>query len=177
MNRTDRIQEVLRLEGLADAAKRRAAEHRAALDAEARAELEQHGTAPSWRLADIGTVTLPVTKEAPVIADIEALTRWCLDRYPSEVETVHQIRASFQAALLGRLMCDGDVVVDPATGEIVPGMAVRAGGMPQSLSIRPSRPARAAAAAAGAALLDSMLLAEAEVPGHLEPSDVPDGAL
>lgn len=175
MNRTDRVREILRLEGLADAAKKRAAEHRAALDAEARTELEQHGTAPSWRLPDIGTVTLPLTKEAPVIADIEALTKWCLERHPDEVETVHQVRASFQAALLARVVCDGDVVVDPATGEIVPGVAVRVGGVPQSLSIRPSRTARAAYAAAAAELLDGLALLAEEVPGHLEPSDVPDG--
>jgi len=177
MNRTERVQEVLRLEGLAAAAKDRAAEHRAALDADARAELQREGTAPSWRLADIGTVALPVSKEAAVIADIEALTRWCLLRCPGEVEIVHQIRASFQTALLGRVVCDGDVVVDPDTGEIVPGMAVRAGGMPQSLTIRASRDARAVFAAAGAQLLDELLAVADEVPGHLDPTDVPDGAL
>ncbi|TDC48847.1 hypothetical protein E1258_27630 [Micromonospora sp. KC207] len=175
MNRTERVQEVLRLEGLADAAKKRAAEHRAALDADARAELEREGTAPSWRLPDIGTVALAVSKEAPVVADIEALTKWCLARYPGEVETVHQIRASFQTALLGRVVCDGDVVVDPGTGEVVPGMAVRLGGMPQSLSIRPSRDARAVYAAAGAQMLDGLLLLAGEVPGHLDPADVPGG--
>ncbi|MEU4590072.1 hypothetical protein [Micromonospora aurantiaca (nom. illeg.)] len=174
MNRTERVQEILRLEGLADAAKKRAAAARAQLDAEARAELDREGTAPSWRLPDIGTVALAVSKEAPVIADIEALTKWCRERHPGEVETVHQIRASFQTALLQRVLCEGDVVVD-VSGEIVPGMAVRVGGVPQSLSIRPSRDARAVFAAAGEHLLDVLLSVEEDVPGHLDPADVPDG--
>lgn len=172
MNRTDRVREVLRLEGLAAAAKKRAAEHRAALDAEARAELDQHGTAPSWRMPGIGTVALPVSTEAPVIDDIAALTKWCRERHPSEVETVEQIRPAFQAALLARLVCDGDVVVDPDTGEIVPGMAVRRGGMPMSLTIRPSREVRDEYTAAGERLVDGLLLVESEVPGHLDPSEV-----
>lgn len=99
MNRTERVQEVLRLEGLADAAKRRAAEHRAALDADARAELEREGTAPSWRLPDIGTVALAVSKQAPVVADIEALTAWCLARYPG------RSRPSTRSARASRRPC------------------------------------------------------------------------
>lgn len=175
MNRTERVQEVLRLEGLADAARKRAAVHRGVLDTEARAELEQHGTAPSWRLPDIGTVALAVSKEAPVVCDLAALTQWCLVRYPSEVETVPQLRAGFPAALAQRVVCEGDVVVDPRTGEIVPGMTVRPGGVPQTLSIRASRDARTVYAAAAEQLLEGLVLVAAEVPGHLDPADVPDG--
>ncbi|MGW4467500.1 hypothetical protein [Micromonospora sp. NPDC004704] len=175
MTRVERVQEILRLEGLADAATKRAKEVRAALDTEARAELEEQGTAPSWRMRDIGTVALPLSKEAPVISDIDALLAWCKERYPTEVEAREQIRAAFQTALLTRVACAGDVVVDPETGEVVPGMAVRAGGMPRTLTITASRDAKAVFAAAGQQMLEELLALAGEVPGHLDPSDVPDG--
>lgn len=175
MTRVERVQEILRLEGLADAAMKRAKEVRTALDTEARAELEQQGTAPSWRMPDIGTVALPLSKEAPVVSDIAALLTWCKERYPTEVVAVEQIRAAFQTALLGRVACAGDVVIDPTTGEIVPGMSVRPGGVAKSLSITPGAGVKAVFAAAGAQWLDELLSLRDEVPGHLDPSDVPDG--
>jgi hypothetical protein len=172
LNRFDRVREVLRLEGLAAAANRRAREHRTALEEEARAELAREGTAPSWRSPDIGTVALPLTTEAAVVADIDALTKWVTARYPTEVETVPQIRAAFQAALLQRATCDGDVVVDPGTGEVIPGLAVRQGGQPKTLTITASRDARAVFARHGDELLASILAAEAEPVGHLAPGEI-----
>lgn len=154
MNRTDRVREVLRLEGLAAAAVARAGAHRAELDREAREELAREGTAPSWRLPDIGTVALPISKEAPVISDVGALLKWVEVRHPSEVETVRQVRVAFQAALLKRVDCDGEVVLDPETGEVIPGMTVRPGGMPKTLTITASRDVKDAFAIGGGRLLD-----------------------
>jgi hypothetical protein len=157
VNRSDRLQEVLRLEGIATAARTRAADHRAALNAEACAEFEQHGTAPTWRLADLGTIILPVSKETPAVRDPAALVEWCRDRHPTEVETLAQIRPAFQHALLKRAQPDGDVVVDPVTGEIIPGLCVRPGGIPKALTIRPTPEAEAVYATFGHRLLDEML--------------------
>ena len=149
MNRSDRLQQILRLEALAAAAKTAAAEHRAELGAEAAAEFEQHGTAPTWRLSDLGTITLPISQPAAYVTDAQAFVEWCVLRYPSEVETIAQVRSAFQAALLARLHLEGSSAVDPATGEEVPGLAVRPGGIPKSLTIRPSSEAGAVFAEVG----------------------------
>jgi hypothetical protein len=164
MNRTDRIREVLRLEGLAAAARRRADEHREHLAAEARAELEQQGTAPSWRLPDIGTVTLPLSKLTPVVADPAKLVAWAQQRYPTEVETIHQVRAAFQGALLARVLCDEDLVVDPDTGEAIPGLTVRPGGTPGQLTIRASRDVKDVYLALGESVLEALGEPVVEVP-------------
>lgn len=172
MNRVDRVREVMRLEGLAQAAYRRAAGHRTELEREARTELEREGTAPSWRLPNIGTVALPLSKEAPVIADIDALAEWVQQRHPSEIEHRRQVRPAFQAALLQHVTCADGVVIDPETGEVIPGLAVRPGGVPKALTIVASRDAKAILAANADVLLDAILAAEAEPVGHLEPGEV-----
>ena len=172
MNRIERIQEILRLEGVATAARRQAEQRRAELDAEARAELEAQGTAPTWRIPGLGTVSLPVSKEAAVVADTAAFAAWCAQRHSANVETVTVVRPAFQAALLARVVCDGDVVVDPDTGEAIPGLAVRPGGQPRALTIRADRDVTRAAAELGEQMLESMALLAGETPGHLEPGEV-----
>lgn len=164
MNRSERLTQIMRLEALAAAAKTAAADHRAELGAEAAAEFEREGTAPTWRLSDLGTVTLPVSKQAAYVADPKAFIEWCALRYPSEVETIAQLRPAFQAALLARLHLEGTSAVDPTTGEEVPGLAVRPGGIAKSLSIRPSPEAGAVFAEFGRQTLER-LLAPAEIPG------------
>jgi hypothetical protein len=134
--RLDRFHEVLKLDALASAFKAAAAEVRAALNAEARAEYEQHRTAVSWRM-DIGVASLPISKETAMVGDDTALLKWCRERYPTEVEDVPQIRTSFQAQLLRRVMCRDGLVLDPDTGEAVPGLVVRPGGVPKTLTFRP----------------------------------------
>lgn len=159
MNRTERLQEVLRLEGLAAAAKSRAGEHRAALEDEARAELAREGSAPTWRMGDIGTITLPVSSEQPIISDIAALLAWCKERHPSEVQLIEQVRPSFQGLLLKRAVAAGELVVDGETGEIVPGMSVRHGGEARTLTIRATPDAKYLYAKLGERALDDLLAA------------------
>jgi hypothetical protein len=111
-----------------------------------------------------------------VVADPGPLLKWCQERYPSEVETLAQVRPAFLAALLQRSRGDaGGPVVDMATGELVPGLAVRAGGVAKALTIRPTPDAAELFAAVGRQALDE-LLAPAEPVGHLEPADIPGGA-
>jgi hypothetical protein len=153
-SRAERIQEILRLEGIAAAARLRAEAHRDALTAEARAELAS-GIAPTWRIADVGTITLPVGKAGPLVDNPAALLAWCQERYPTEVEniTTRQIRAAFQGALLRRVLVDEDRVVDPDTGEIVPGLTWSPGGQPKALSFRIDSQVKALFAAAGDELI------------------------
>lgn len=173
MNRTERLQEVLRLDGIASAARNRAQEHRAALTDDARAEFEREGAAPTWRVADIGTITLPVSKEEPFVVNSTTFLAWCKERYPDQVEHIEQVRGAFQASLLaGAFVEEGDVV-DGQSGEIVPGLAVRPGGLPRSLTIRATPEARAVFDAIGARLLDDLLATPAEPAGELDASELP----
>lgn len=169
MNRTERLQEVLRLEGLAAAASARAKTYRDELSLEARDELAREGSAPTWRVTDLATITLAVSKETPYILDDYLLLQWCKDRYPEHVETVEQVKGAFRSRLLVEAIISGDSVVDGATGEVVPGAAVRPGGVPQSLTIRPSHAARSVYAAMGERTLED-LLATAPVPTSGEPA-------
>src|SRR4051812_35331628 len=100
MSRFDRVREVLRLEGLATAAKTRAGEHRQALEDDARAELAREGAAPTWRITDVGTITLPVTAAGLVVDNPAAVLAWCKERHPEQIETVELVRSAYLAALL-----------------------------------------------------------------------------
>lgn len=160
-SRLDRVRDVLRLEGLAAAATARAADVRASLGEEARAELDREGTAPSWRMADIGTVALPLSKEAVVVVDADALVRWVKERYPEQIRTREEIWPGFQTYLLNNCVPLGDVAGDPETGEAVPGLAVRKGGEPKTLTITAAKDVKATFAAYGAVLLDEALAREA----------------
>jgi hypothetical protein len=175
MNRTQRLQEVLRLEGLAAAAQTRAKEYREELALEARDEFAQQGSAPTWRMPDLATVSLSVSKETPYILDEHLFLQWCRERYPEHVETVEQVRGAFRQKLLIDAIVSGDAVVDGATGEVVIGAAVRPGGVPQSLTIRPSHAARVVFAAMGERALEELLAPPAEPQGHLDTADLPTG--
>jgi hypothetical protein len=63
------------------------------------------------------------------------------------------VRPAFLAALMARLHLEGATAVDTATGEEVPGLGVRPGGVPKSLSIRPSAEASAVFGEAGRQML------------------------
>jgi hypothetical protein len=143
VNRQDRVKEIARREALASAWVKSAKELRAEVEAEALAEYEENGNGVTWTMRDLGKVTLPLSTEAPVISDVEALTKWAKIRHPENVETVEQVRAAFQTWLLqnAEIVADG-VVMDPETGEVIPGMAVREGGKPKALTITVERPVK-----------------------------------
>jgi hypothetical protein len=155
VNRQEMITRTLMLESVAANARARAAVLRAELAEVARAELEREGTAPTWRLPDIGTVTLPVSTERVYVADEAALLAWVKDwpGDPAEViETIERIKPSYLADLLNVVeIVDGRVIDD--LGTVVPGLAIRPGGVPQALSFRPSKDAQAVARAAAEKLM------------------------
>lgn len=157
VSRLDRVQEVLRLEGLAAAASARAAAVRAGLAEEARAEFVREGTAPSWRMADVGVVALPISKEAVFVADADALVKWCKERHPHQIRTREEIWPGFQTQLLADCVPAGDGAVDPKTGEVVPGLAVRKGGQPKTLTITAEGGVKRAYVEHGSRWLDDIL--------------------
>lgn len=145
MNRAELVKQVLLYDQLAAAAKAKSAVYREQLDTQARAELEQQGMAPTWRLPDIGTVTLPVSQETLYVADVKARDAWLAQHYPDAIleEVVHTADRVFVAQLEKSLAVTDGLIVDPGTGTEVPGYAIRPGGMPQSLTIRPTSDAKA----------------------------------
>ena len=145
MNRLEATQNVLKLEAAAAQLKERAKAIRLELDTDARHEFEEQGSAPTWRLADLGTWSLPVSKESVYVADEAALLAWVKRSYPTEVETMERVRPAFQAALLGSLDTITDYAILPDTGEVVPGVGVRAGGQPLSLRFKANGDALAVA--------------------------------
>ena len=166
MNRADLTKTVLLYDQLAAAAKERAAVARAELDRQAKDELETQGMAPTWRLPDVGTITLPLSQETFYLADAEARLKWVCDRHADATDYVLTVATDFLARLERRLVVSGDVVVDTASGEIVPGYAVRRGGVPGSLSIRPSADAKALARVHADGLLERF---EATLTGEVQP--------
>lgn len=134
MSIADDVRAVLLLEAFADEAKAIAAQHRAALNERARRELDNDGIAPSWNLPAVAKVTLGVTKAAPFVADPAKFTAWVAARYPDEMEQA--IRSAFAARFLTSLAIEGDCAVDKETGEIVPGIGVRRGGLPANLTVK-----------------------------------------
>jgi hypothetical protein len=155
MNRLEATQQVLLLEAAAAQLRERAKAVRLELDADARHEFAEQGAAPTWRLADLGTWSLLVSKEAAYVADPTALAEWVKGRYPSEIREV--VNPAFQTALLSRLSPLGEVVMDPASGEVVPGLGVRPGGLAQSLRFKPNGDALAVADQVGAKLAGQIL--------------------
>jgi hypothetical protein len=143
VNRLKATQNVLKLEAAAAQLKERAKAIRLELDADARRELEEQGSAPTWRLADLGTWSLPVSKEAAVITDRAALTEWVKERWPDEIDET--IKPAFEAAMRSWLDPVGEVVIFRHTGEVVPGLGVRPGGVPQSLRFKANGDALAVA--------------------------------
>lgn len=133
MNRTQTTQAVIWLEQLAAHAKAEAGKLRDQLSADARAELEEQGTAPTWRLPDVATISTSVTHRTVVVDDEKAFTEWVEKRYPTETVTV--IRPAWRKHLLDTAIAEDESVCLP-DGEVIPGLVVRPGGQFAGVTIR-----------------------------------------
>ena len=155
MSRADIVRNILVLEAFAAEAKTIAARHRARLAETARTELEQEGTAPSWRLPDVARVVLPVSQQQIVVTDSAALQAWVEHHNPEEIEevTTRKVRASYVTVLLGEVIAEGTAAVWKQTGEIVPGITVRPGGQPGALTITAEKGVKAYVADTVSAML------------------------
>lgn len=168
-SRADLLRSVLIWEQVAKRARTLAAGMRGRLDEQARAELATQGTAPTWRLPDLATVTLPVSRETIVVDDEAALLKWAKERMPDAVETIEQLRPRAVNDLMARAQIAAGGVVCLDDGEIVPGLGVRAGGQPGSLSIRATAEAKAVVEMAATNVLDAVASALGE-PVGVEPA-------
>jgi hypothetical protein len=168
--RADLVRSILIWDRVAASAAKVAAELREQLARDARAEYAEQGTAPTWRLPDLATVTLPVSRQTVAVADQAALTAWMATRRPEQVQTVQQIRPAGLKALLGQIcVVDGDLpTLDD--GELVPGLTVRPGGQPRALTLRAAPEATAVLDAEADAVLGSIAAALGEPIGLEDPA-------
>jgi hypothetical protein len=172
MNRADLIRQILLWERVAEQATARAAAFRQQLQADANAEFDEQGTAPSWRLPDVAQVVLPVSRTAPVVRDHETLAKWVNLTRPAEVEL--RVRPAYVKALRDGARVDGNVVTD-REGTVIPGMEVRPGGNPGSVTLTPEAPAREAAAEAAGRVLDMVAVSlHLPAPPEAAGGEVPD---
>lgn len=133
----DDVRNILILEAFATEATRIAATKRIALNEQARQQLETEGVAPSWTLPGVAKVGLSFTKQAAAVTDMVKLTDWMVAKHHDLTETIVQIRPTQLTRFLAELSTEDGVPVDKETGEIVPGITIRPGGQPKSLSVIP----------------------------------------
>lgn len=165
MNRADMSRQVLLWDQLAAAAKDRSAALRQQLQTSAAEEYAAQGMAPTWRLPGVGTVSMPVTQDQIVVVDEAALCDWVERRTPALVETIRRVQPNHLANILANTVAADGVVLDPATGEVVPGLEARAGGQPLALRFKPSGEAQAVARMSADGLLERF---EAAFTGEVE---------
>jgi hypothetical protein len=165
MNRSDKVKWALMLDAVAAAVTAQAAAVRAELTADAAADFAEQGTATTWRLPDdLATVSMRVSRSAVVVSEPQVWLKWVAARYPDEV--VRSVRTSWQAAFLkDRVFVEHDpddsnltVMVDPSTGERIPGLEFRRGGEPLGISIRAGDEAKRVFALAAEQVVGRLIL-------------------
>lgn len=109
------------------------------------------------RTTDYGTLTLPVTRPGVVLADERALLEWVEANHPDEVEVTRSVRTAYIASLKKDMVPTPDGLLDPATGQLIPGWEWRAGGRPKTVSFRKDRDRFAALVAAVTARVDALM--------------------
>lgn len=172
MSIADETRRILILEAFAAEAKAAAAEGRARLAAQAREQLATEGVAPSWNLPQIAKVTLGVTTDSLIVDDETKFRTWVQIIAPEQIEHLPRVRPAYADQVLKTVTVDGEFLVWPETGEIVPGLKVRPGGQPKNLSIVPQPGIRAYVADRAAELLGTANKAIAGQPADfVEPAD------
>lgn len=137
MNRSDKIRAIAAYEALAKAL-------RDQLASEARAEIEQDGTVPTWRSPGVA-VAVATSNPTITVTDEAAFTEWVASRWPTEVEEIHtvRVRPAWRSKVLGDAIRRGD---PPCAddGEVIPGCQYNPGGGFRSVSLTPERSTREA---------------------------------
>lgn len=145
MNRLEGTKNLIKLEAAAAQLTEMAKAIRLELDADAQREFKEQGAAPTWRLKDLGTWSLPITRDSVAVTDPDAFLDWLAERHPTEVEEIRRPRKAFFEVLTQFLVQDGAEVVHRSTGEVVPGLEIRPGGTPLTLRFKPNGDALAVA--------------------------------
>lgn len=147
MNRAEMTRRVLLLEAAARQCAKQAKALKEEMGKAALKEFNDEGTRPVWELRDIGTWSLPLSHEAVFVADEAALLAWAKSdpvRAKEVVETVERLRPWFVVGLLrDTRVIDGQPVDNEGT--VIPGLAVKPGNVPGTLSFTAASDAKAVA--------------------------------
>lgn len=108
---------------------------RAAIKAAARADFEEQGTAPTYRMPGY-TVSTSITHDGIEVVDEQLWLEFVTRRWPGEVETVRRVRSSWQSVYFAAVLGRGDPPCDDE-GTVLPGLAYRRGGEFRSVSVLP----------------------------------------
>lgn len=140
LDRKQTAQAVAWLESVAARATEEAGLLRGQLAADARADYEANG-ATTWRIPELLRVSLPLSKQTVYVRDGSLFLKWVKLRYPDAIETIEQVRSTWAAKFCARAV-DVDLkaaedrqCTDSATGEVVPGLAVKRAGVPGALTV------------------------------------------
>lgn len=162
MNRADMTRNLLLLEQVAKKAYARAARLREQLQAKAVDEYQTEGTAPSWGIPDLGRLVLPITKDVVVVTDEQKLVGWLEENLPHAVEK--RPRSADLKALLDTVLWEpgqsGETdffCLPNGRGGLIPGLAMRRGGTPKTLTFTPDGTAAKVAGQAADALLGKVV--------------------
>jgi hypothetical protein len=134
LTRAQLTEQVAYYKALAEQAGKRERAFRAELTAQAEKEWRE-GSAPTWRIAGLGTVSSSIVNDAVVVDDEAALLAWVKEHNPDEVVTREEVAAPYRNALLKNARVDeatGALV--NAAGEVVPGIKLVAGGQFKGIS-------------------------------------------
>lgn len=127
MNRAELVQRIAAHEAAARAL-------RAALETEARLELEENRTAPSWTLEDGSKVVVRTSSGGPVVTDEDAFIAWARTAYPGEL--VEKTTVSFRTDAFRRRVVEELAAYCRSSGrELPPFLAYASKGEYRSTSI------------------------------------------
>jgi hypothetical protein len=110
------------------------------------------------RFQDVGTWTLPLSQQAVYVCDEAALLAWVKadsGDLGEVVETVERLKPWYVGDLLRLVRVEDGQVFDDL-GTIVPGLAIRPGGVPGTLSFRADPLAKELAGKAAGKLVDEL---------------------
>lgn len=132
LSRASVVAGIVWLDQLIDAAKAQRAEFARQIDEEARRQYVADGTAPSWRIPDVATVSSRISHPSAKVTDEEALLAWVERYHPDQVETAKRVRPGFLSKVLAEAV-DGDAP---------PGVEVDKGGRFGGISVRATTDAK-----------------------------------
>ena len=147
INVAETLNELLEMTSYEAGLKERISRLRARLSDAARSRWEEEGAAPSWKRAGVGMASWLVPEPRPVVVDDTAWLAYVRDRSPDDVETLERVRPNILTAIVDRCDQRGDNLVDPETGEVVPGVEFRASAPHLLVKLDPEAKAAAVAQA------------------------------
>lgn len=173
MNGAERVEAVQRLEAVAAALLERAKAHRDRLEADARAELDRTGGAPTTRFPS-ATVSLSMSRTAVVVVNDRTFADHVATIAPDAV--VPQVVRAWQDRYLRSLRYDETGVVFDDDGRVIPGLGVREGGHPVGIRIVATPVGCAVVAGELPHLVEQLAAADPRLAAALAPDDVDDQA-